>query len=82
LQILSSEYCIPHATREHRRRSEQPAAENPAFRKHCIQKTLHSENTAEKNADAYVADTPAIFADLLKLNLKVKFFAVSHGETD
>jgi translation initiation factor RLI1 len=57
-------------------------SENTAFRKHCIQKTLHSENTAEKNADAYVADTPAIFADLLKLNLKVKFFAVSHGETD
>jgi hypothetical protein len=82
LQILSSEYCIPHATREHRRRSEQPAAENTAFRKHCIQKTLHSENTAEKNADASVADTSAIFADLLKLNLKVKFFAVSHGETD
>jgi hypothetical protein len=62
-------------------------SENTAFRKHCIQKTLHSENTAEKNtaeknADASVADTSAIFADLLKLNLKVKFFVVSHGETD
>jgi hypothetical protein len=47
-----------------------------------LQKILHSENTAEKNTDASVADTSAIFADLLKLNLKVKFFVVSHGETD